>query len=92
MLCFDLMILKRKDFLVTAEALEQTHSEIRNSTFAEQAAWLREHAEDEDVFGAAWQQTDVSDDLWVIHRNGDEDSHPYSIYRNAGHTFIEIPD
>lgn len=101
MICFDRAVLRRKDFIVTAEALEQTHAEIGPvTTFADQAAWLRKHAHDESVIGACWNVTSVAASHWESRTmplppdaedGAEPDTRPYDINRDTGHLFIEIP-
>lgn len=80
--CFDRAILKRADFITAAESLEASHTQIGNTTFADQAAWLRQHATDKGVIGACWNVMSVAESHWEA---------PYNINRNTGHWFIEIP-
>lgn len=89
---FDRAILRRSDFLAAADALDRAHRDIGgNSHLDQQAAWLREHANDANVDGAAWQQTSVSQDLWTVATEDGDDCRPYDVKRDTGHWFIEIP-
>lgn len=95
MICFDRAILRREDFIVAADALDSTHVEIGNTTFADQAKWLRKHANNTDIIGACFNVTSVSESHWY-HRETDEDgevdeSRSYNINCDEGHWFIEIP-
>lgn len=94
MTTFDRAVLRRADFAVAADALDLACKEIvaagGSSHLDQQAAWLRENAADENVVGAAWQQTSVSEDLWVVYDEGGEEGRDYDTNRDSGHWFIEI--
>lgn len=96
LLTFDYAILKREDFLVAADALDKTYEDIKTigitSTLNQQADWLQKHAEDLAVVGAAWQQTTVSDDLWIFYDKELDDFRSYDVNRDQNHWFVEIPD
>lgn len=100
MTTFDRAILRRADFVAAADALESAADDVQRggsqSHLAAQARWLNSVAEREDVAGAGWQQTSVSDDLWRVAGDLDDegcegDSRPYDIARDQGHWFIELP-
>ena len=93
-MCFDRAIVRREDFTVMADALDKTHNEIGNTMFADQAAWLRQHANNTEVIGACLDVTSVAESHWY-HRDTDEDGEVfntqlYNINCDEGHWFIKV--
>lgn len=86
---FDYALAYREDFRQVAEAyreFEKTYGLSGLSTLGAQASVLEKLAEREDVVAVGWQQTSVSENLWWVQPDDEEDDgRPYNLKTDTKH-------
>ncbi|KPJ72756.1 MAG: hypothetical protein AMS14_07180 [Planctomycetes bacterium DG_20] len=90
---FDNVMVRRKNFVRLAEAMEAFAKRFGPGTLWEQAQMLRQLASDETVYAVCWNQTSVNADTWWIRDQSlsddeDEQYRMYDISKDKGHWFL----
>jgi hypothetical protein len=92
----DYAIVRAENLLELAEMFESFAEEYGNAcSLPEQAQALRKMAAAESgVFrGCCWQQTSVSDDLWYVRDEDDDDERrSYNVDRDTKHWFVDFAE